>query len=191
MKVVCLMVALLGLPASQAGAQQKGFAVEGTGGYVGFADDGVVGHSLVGGGSVVRPAQSQHRPGVSVHGRRTRPSRPDADGQCLRRSVRARARTSDCSLPGRRGRPVSDPGRVRRRHVHIERGGIHGRGRRAYLPRQQLLRRTGVPRRLGAAFSTFRECGLSISRGSGDAVAELGERERAPLFRDALAPPVL
>ena len=32
----------------QSSAQERTFAIEGTGGYVGFADDGIVGHSLIG-----------------------------------------------------------------------------------------------------------------------------------------------
>jgi hypothetical protein len=46
MKGLCLAVALCVVP-NLAFAQAPGFAIEGGGGYTGFADDGVVGHSLV------------------------------------------------------------------------------------------------------------------------------------------------
>jgi hypothetical protein len=48
MKVVWLVAVVLGLAAGQSSAQERTFAIEGTGGYVGFADDGIVGHSLIG-----------------------------------------------------------------------------------------------------------------------------------------------
>jgi hypothetical protein len=48
MKVVWLVAVVLGLAAGHSSAQERTFAIEGTGGYVGFADDGIVGHSLIG-----------------------------------------------------------------------------------------------------------------------------------------------
>jgi hypothetical protein len=48
MKVVWLVAVVLGLAAGHSSAQDRTFAIEGTGGYVGFADDGIVGHSLIG-----------------------------------------------------------------------------------------------------------------------------------------------
>ena len=46
MKVLCLAVAVTAVP-NLAFAQAPGFALEGGGGYTGFADDGIAGHSLV------------------------------------------------------------------------------------------------------------------------------------------------
>lgn len=46
MKVWCVAMALMAVP-SVVSAQGPAFAVEGGGGYVGFADEGIVGHSLV------------------------------------------------------------------------------------------------------------------------------------------------
>jgi hypothetical protein len=49
MKVVWLVAVVLGLAAGQSSAQERTFAIEGTGGYVGFAEDGgIAGHSLIG-----------------------------------------------------------------------------------------------------------------------------------------------
>jgi hypothetical protein len=46
MKAWCLALALVAVP-GLASAQNRGFALEGGGGYTGFADDGIVGHTLV------------------------------------------------------------------------------------------------------------------------------------------------
>jgi hypothetical protein len=46
MKTWCLAAALLMIP-TPASAQGPAFAIEGGGGYTGFADDGIVGHSLI------------------------------------------------------------------------------------------------------------------------------------------------
>ena len=46
MKAWFLALALVAVP-GLASAQARGFALEGGGGYTGFADDGIVGHTLV------------------------------------------------------------------------------------------------------------------------------------------------
>ncbi|MGH9311701.1 MAG: outer membrane beta-barrel protein [Vicinamibacterales bacterium] len=47
-RIAAILIALLSLSALEAAAQGRAFAVEGAGGYAGFADDAIVGHSLVG-----------------------------------------------------------------------------------------------------------------------------------------------
>lgn len=48
MKVVWLAAAIVGLTAGHSSAQERTLAIEGTGGYVGFAEDGgIAGHSLI------------------------------------------------------------------------------------------------------------------------------------------------